>query len=140
MSDTNTLLERKNVIMGERDGNEKSRETNWVQKQNERKAEIGSDLLLVWLNEKKDKRDGERWTTGAENPLGDSGVAKMMCGPVISRHVQSLQPRHLAWLSMIDIYLQIPVIHQCHISAVRLPIHARSKECHGLPYKESDWT
>lgn len=36
----------------------------------------------------------------------------MMCEPVIGRHAQSLK----LWLSMIDIYLQIPVIHQCHIS------------------------
>ena len=101
-----------------------------------------SDSLLVRLNEKKDKGDRERQTTGAENPLGSSGVAKMMCEPVISRHAQSLKLWHLAWLSMIDIYLQIAVIHQCHIwvGSETTNWGAEQQVFHGLSFKDSYWT
>lgn len=102
--------------MGDRDENKKKQRDNNSGEKSKKGRDIRSDSLLVRLNEKKDKGDRERQTTGAENPLGSSGVAKMMCEPVISRHAQSLKLWHLAWLSMIDIYLQIAVIHQCHIS------------------------
>lgn len=93
-------------MMGDGEGNKKRRETTTTKKIKERQIK----------GVKQDKRGRKRRTTGAENPLGNSGVAKMMCEPVISRHAQSLKLWLLAWLSMIDIYLQKPVIHQCHIS------------------------
>lgn len=74
------------------------------------------------------KKGQKRQTTGAENPLGNTGVAEMMCEPVISRHAQSLKLWHLAWLSMIDIHLQIPVIHQCHISFGRETTNSSSEQ------------
>lgn len=98
----------------------------------------------MWLSKKQDKRDSERRTTGAENPLGSSGVAKMMCEPVISRHAQSLKLWQLAWLSMIDIYLKKPVIHQCHISVGCETTNLGSKQkcfmASPVFPKYSDWT
>lgn len=64
-------------------------EKNKTKKTSQRKAEKRSGSLQFSKGQK-------RQPTVAEDPLRNSGAAKMMCEPVISRHAQSLKLWHLA--------------------------------------------
>lgn len=79
--------------MTEREIKRAGRQKKWRTKNNkktsQRKAEKRSGSLQF-------SKGQMRQPTVAEDPLWNSGVAKMMCEPVISRHAQSLKLWHLA--------------------------------------------